>query len=129
MLGECENEAMPVEVHFQAPSLFFMRAFDQVTVQEVRAAIEEMLDRPELLPGAALLIHNREVTSVRTIDEVAVITAAFSRLFARGVKRVAILTDRELEPSQVFASFASTEGADARVFRDEQAARAWIQAS
>ena len=120
---------MPVEVAFKEPSLFMMRAYGMVTVDEVRLAVGEMLADTRLRDGVAIFIDNREVTSMRSIGEVAVITAEFGKLFARGAKRVAVLTDGELVPSQVFSAFASTVGAKARVFRDAQKAREWLSES
>jgi len=117
---------MPVEVAFKEPSLFMMRAYGMVTVDEVRLAVGEMLADTRLRDGVAIFIDNREVTSVRSVGEVALITAEFGRVFARGLMRVAVLTDGELEASQVFCAFASTVGADAKVFRDEQKAREWL---
>jgi hypothetical protein len=104
-----------------------MRAFGEVAVDDVRNAVEEILDHPWLRPGVTLLIDNREVTSRRTVNEVAVITAAFVRLFHAGCTRLAIVTSNELVQSQVFAGFASTEGATAKVFTDEAAAREWLE--
>ncbi|MCA1825832.1 MAG: STAS/SEC14 domain-containing protein [Myxococcales bacterium] len=117
---------MPVEVHFEEPALFVMRAYGAVTVDEVRDAIGEWLGDSRLGPGAAIYIDNREVTSQRTVAEIAVITAEFGKLFARGAKSVAVVTDAELVASQVFASFASTVGGDVRVFRDPAKAREWL---
>lgn len=118
--------SMPVNVDLRAPSLYFMRAFGVVTVDEVCSAIDGMLADPNLKTGAAMFIDNREVTSTRTVEEVAAITSWFGKLFNRGVKRVAVLTDRELDPSKVFAAFASTLGAEVKVFRDEVTARRWL---
>jgi len=117
---------MPVEVTFEKPALFFMRAFARVAVEEVARAIAGILADPRLVADVALLIDNREVTSRRSVAEVAVITSEFAKLFARGVTRVAVVTDRELEASQVFASFSSTVGANVKVFREELAAREWL---
>ena len=100
---------MPVEVAFKEPSLFMMRAYGVVTVDEVRLAVGEMLADTRLRDGVAIFIDNREVTSVRSVGEVALITTEFGRVFARGLMRVAVLTDGELwEASQVFCAFAST---------------------
>ena len=117
---------MPVDLTFEPPALFFMRAFGVVTVDEVRLAVADLLSDSRLVDGVAIFIDNRQVTSVRTVAEVAVITGEFAKIFSRVKMKVAILTDRELEASQVFASFASTVGADARVFKSEQDARAWV---
>src|SRR5260370_16249382 len=82
---------MPVEVAFKQPSVFMMRAYGMVTVDEVRLAVGEMLADPRLRDGVAIFIDNREVTSVRSVGEVALITTEFGRVFARGLMRVAAL--------------------------------------
>jgi hypothetical protein len=120
---------VPVELKFEEPSLFIMRAFGVVTVDEVRLAINGLLADSRLCDGVALFIDNREVTSTRSVGEVAVITSGFSKVFARVAMRVAVVTDGELEASQVFASFASTVGADVRVFRNEKTALEWLSGS
>jgi hypothetical protein len=117
---------MPVDVILEEPALFFMRAFGIVTVDEVAEAVAGILADPRLAAGAPLLIDNRDVTSIRTVAEVAVITSAFAKLFASGVRSVAVVTEREQEASRVFASFSSTVGANVKVFREEVAARAWL---
>ena len=96
---------MPVEVRFEAPSLFLLQASGPVTADEVLRA----LDTP-------------------TTGEVAVLTRRFGMVFARGVRKVALLADAEAvhAVSRMFASFASTVGTEARVFRDELPARQWL---
>ncbi len=124
-------KSMPVELQFEEPSLFIMRASGAVTYEEVRRALDELLADSRLRAGAAIFIDNRGVSSTPSIAEVAVITRQFGKVFARGRRRVALLTDSELvyRVSQVFASFASTVGADAKVFRDLQKAREWLTES
>ena len=122
----CDTYGVPVEVRFEDPPLFFMRAHGIVTVDEVRGAVDALVSDGRLQAGVPLLIDNREVTSDRTVGEVAAITTAFRALFAKGVTRVAVVTDRELEPSQIFAGFASTVGANVKVFRSDDDARRWL---
>jgi len=122
---------MPVELNFAEPSLFTMRAYGAVTYQEVRLAIDELLAHSRFRAGAAVFIDNRGVTSAPSVAEVAAIANHFSEVFARGVTRLALLSDSEEVHTlaQLFASFASTVGADARGFRDEQKALDWLNAS
>ena|ERR1700674_1312035 len=122
---------MPVALGFEEPSLFIMRAHGAVTYDEVRHAIAGMLADSRFRAGVVIFIDNRGVTSTPTIAEVAVIANHFSEVFARGATRVALLSDREEvhTVAKVFASFASTVGADAKGFRDEQQAREWLQGS
>jgi hypothetical protein len=119
---------MPVELTFQEPSLFIMRAFGAVTYEEVRGAIEKLLADSSFRVGVKLFIDNRGVTSAPSTGEVALITNHFSEVFVRGVTRVALLSDSEEihAVAHVFASFANTVGADARGFRDEQKALEWL---
>lgn len=119
---------MPVSVRFEGHSLFFMRAFLEVAVDDVRGAIAEIHAHRSFRPGSGLLIDNREVTSTRTVGEVALITAEFGKLIARGVSSIAVVTGRELDVSQVFAGFASTVGGEVKVFLNEQQARDWLDA-
>jgi len=122
---------MPVVLTFEEPSSFIMRAFDAVTYEEVRRAIEEMLADSRLCVGVTLFIDNRGVTSAPSTGEVALITNHFSEVFARGVTRVALLSDSEEVHSvaKMFASFASTVGADAKAFREERKALEWLRGS
>lgn len=119
---------MPAEVRFEPPSLFVLLTSGAATVDEVRGAVESIIADTRLKAGMSLVIDNRQGTTTRSVEEVAVITSTFARLFARGLKRVAIVADRLFQASQVFASFASTEGATVKVFREEPAARAWLSA-
>jgi hypothetical protein len=123
--------SMPVALVFEEPSLFIMRAHGVVTYDEVRLAISGMLADSHFRAGAVLFIDNRGVTSTPTIAEVAGIANHFSEVFARGVTKVALLSDSEEvhTVAKMFASFASTVGADARGFRDERKAREWLQGS
>jgi hypothetical protein len=122
---------MPVVLGFEEPSLFIMRAHGAVTYEEVRLAIRGMLADFRLRAGVVIFIDNRGVTSTPSIAEVAGIANHFSDVFARGVTRVALLSDSEEvhTVAKMFASFASTVGADAKGFRDEQKAREWLQKS
>jgi hypothetical protein len=121
---------MPVELDFEEPLLFIMRAYGAVTYGEVCLAIDELLADSRCRPGAAVFIDNRGVTSAPSISEVAGIANHFSEVFARGVTRLALLSESEEIHSlaNMFASFASTVGADAKGFRDEQKAREWLHA-
>jgi hypothetical protein len=122
---------MPVALGFEEPSLFIMRAYGAVTYDEVRLAINGLLADPRIRAGVGIFIDNRGVTSTPSIAEVAGIANHFSEVFARGVTRLALLSDNEEVHgvAKMFASFASTVGADAKGFRDEQKAREWLQGS
>jgi hypothetical protein len=121
---------MPVELMFEEPSLFVMRAHEAVTYQEVLRAVDQMLSDSRCRSGSVIFIDNRGVTSAPAVDEVAAIANHFSAVFERGVTKLALLSDSEEVHTlaNLFASFASTVGADARGFRDEQKARRWLHA-
>jgi hypothetical protein len=55
---------MPVELHFEEPSPFMMRAFGVAIVDEVRLAIEEVLADSRLCDGVAIFIDNRVIPAV-----------------------------------------------------------------
>lgn len=119
---------MPVDLFFEDPSLFVLRASGIVTYDEVRRTIDGLLADARLQPGVSILIDNRQVTRTPSIGEVAAITRHFAKVFARGARRVALVTDNEMvyRVSQVFASFASTVGSDTKVFREDETARKWL---
>jgi hypothetical protein len=119
---------MPVALSFEQPSLFIMRASGAVTYQEVRRAIDQILAHAGFHAGSRIFIDNRGVTSAPSVEEVAGIANHFSDVFARGVTRLALLSDNEeiYKVAQMFAAFASTVGAEARGFRDFQKAREWL---
>jgi hypothetical protein len=119
---------MSVTIKFEEPALFILRASRLVKVDECRAAVESVLADPKLRAGFALLIDNRGVTNALPAGEVAVIANDFTRVFARGVTRLALLSDSDevFAASKTFATFASSVGAEARGFRDEPGARAWL---
>lgn len=119
---------MPVELSFEEPALFILRASGEVTYEQVRRVLDELLAHPRLGAGTAIFIDNRGVTRTPSISEVAVITRQFAGVSARGARKVAMLTDSAAVyvVSQLFASFASTEGADIKVFREIAKAREWL---
>jgi stage II sporulation SpoAA-like protein len=122
---------MPVVLSFEEPSLFILRASGEVTYDEVNRALDQMLADAHFQKASAIFIDNRGVTRTPSIPEVAMITKQFSVVFSRGVVRVALLTDSAAvyAVSLIFSAFASTVGAQARVFRDEAKARAWVAAA
>jgi hypothetical protein len=119
---------MSIIVSFEEPSLFIFRSNGPVTADTCRAAVGSVLADSRLRAGAALLIDNRGVTNTLTTGEFAVIANDFKRVIARGATRLALLSDSDEvhAASKTFASFASSVGAEARGFRDELQARAWV---
>jgi hypothetical protein len=68
---------------------------------------------------------------VKVALEKAGIANHFAEVFARGLTRLALLSDSDEvhAVAKMFASFASTVGADAKGFRDETMALQWLSDS
>ena len=107
-----------------------LKATGAVTYDEIRHVLAELIDEPRIEPGTALLVDARGATQAPSIGELASIAYHFRHLFARGVKRLAIITDNaDIEAAaKIFGAFVSTVGAEARAFRDQAAAEKWLRA-
>src|SRR5260221_10961121 len=120
---------MPVELNFEEPSLFTIRACGAVIYDEARRTLDELLmEDSRLRGGASIFVDNRGVTSIPSVAELGVIIRQFATVFRRGARRVALLAESEsvYRACRLFASFASTVGGDAKVFRDAQKAVDWL---
>jgi hypothetical protein len=126
-----ESRGMPMVVRHETGSLFVCRAQGNVTYGEVSTAIGELLENEELGTGSTLLLDNRGVTNTLEVGQIALAFNDFKKIFARGLMKLAILSDNDLVHgrSQMFAAFAYSIGTNSRCFRDESAARAWVSAS
>lgn len=106
-----------------------LRATGAVTYEEIRHVLAELIDEPRIEPGTGLLIDARGTTHAPSIGELASIAYHFRHLFARGVKRLAFITDNsDVEASaKLFSAFISTVGAESRAFRDPKSAEQWLK--
>lgn len=119
--------AMPVGVAREASSLFILRAQGNLTYAEMSGGLKELLGY-EQMTGSRLLLDNRGVTNGLEVGHLAMVFNDFKQLFARGLTKLAILSDDDLVHgrSQMFAAFAYSIGTNSRCFRDESEAREWV---
>ena len=106
-----------------------LRATGAVTYDEVRHVLAELIEDSRIEPGTPMLVDARGTTKAPTIGELASIAYHFRHLFARGVKRLAFITDNsDVEAAaKLFSAFVSTVGAESRAFQDPASADAWLK--
>lgn len=93
--------------------------------QAARAAGED----PRLRPGFALLVDGRRLEQMPSIDEVRGLVWVARQLKLHGVEPLAIVTGSDLQhlAAKLFTTIAgATINLEAGVFRDADAARAWL---
>ncbi len=119
---------MPTAVDTSDPSCFVLRAWGELTLQEVRGALE--LLRPCISPhaGAAMLGDGLGLEKGLTLPELALVATDLRRLAERGLRRLALVapTPGMHEQSRVFASFASLANIEVKAFRLMAEAREWL---
>ena len=120
---------MPVAYEFD-DRVIVMRMVGKYTATDLRKAILEALDDASVPDGAVLLFDMRTSTSVgdRTADEVremARFLAAHGRRFGN---RLAMVTGDDLSFGlmRLGSATANSNGVNAEVFRDMDAARRWL---
>jgi hypothetical protein len=99
-----------------------------LSLSEVRKAAEKVISLATH-PCDCIYADVREVTKPLGVSELAVVVGDISRLAARGVRRVAVVTTGSGAAhfiTKVFASFATVVQLKVKVFAREDEARNWL---
>src|SRR6266545_5055292 len=83
---------MPVELQYEEPATFKVRASGEVTFAEVEDLLGEILAHPQLRGGVRMLVDGREIEKAPSTPELRKIAADFGPLVDRGLGPVAIVT-------------------------------------
>ena len=119
---------MPVELQFEEPATFKVRASGEVTFAEVEVLLGEILTHPNLGHGVRMLVDGREVEKAPSTPELRKIAADFGPLVERGLGPVAIVTDSQViyGVARMFSVFAEMVNANVAPFRCIDEARRWL---
>jgi hypothetical protein len=119
---------MPVELQFEEPATFKVRASGEVTFQEVENLLGEIITHPQLCCGVRMLIDGREVEKAPSASELRTIAADLKPLLDRGLGPMAIVTDSALiyGVARMFSVFAEAVRANVAPFRRMDDAQAWL---
>lgn len=120
---------MSLELAFQEPETFSVRASGNVTFDEIQAAFHDLSVHPRMHSGVFILVDGREIDGVPTTMELRVIATDLKALFDLGLRAVAIVADRTFVygVARMFAAFAGALGQNVHAFRRPEEARAWLE--
>jgi hypothetical protein len=119
---------MPVELEFEGPSIFRVRASGAVTFEEVEKLLGEIRADPRLCCGVSVLVDGREVEKAPTAAELRAIAADMKPLLDHGLGPVAIVTDSPFiyGVARMFSVFAEMVSANVAPFHCIDEARRWL---
>lgn len=120
---------MPLDLTFQDPDTFAVRASGDVTFDEIQAAFQQLSNDARMCCGVAVIVDGREVEGVPSTSELRIIAGDLKVLFDRGLCAVAIVADRTFVygVARMFAAFAEALGQNVHAFRCPDEARAWLE--
>ena len=120
---------MPLDLNFQEPDTFTVRASGHVTFDEIQAAFQQLSSDPRMCCGVGVIVDGREVDGVPSTTELRVIAGDLRALFDLGLCAVAIVADRTFVygVARMFAAFAEALGENVHAFRCPVEARAWLE--
>lgn len=119
---------MSLELAFQEPATFTVRAAGSVTYDQVQVLLSELRTHPQMCAGVSIIVDARDVESVPTTSELRVIAVDLKTVFDRGLEAVAIVSDQTFVygVARMFAAFAEALGENVHAFRCSNEARAWL---
>jgi hypothetical protein len=103
------------------------RGWGVLSTQNLQDVMSHILLDPRFDPRYRSLADLTEVTSV-TVDVMEVAHTASTPLYVAGTRRAIVASsDAVFGMARMFASFAERAGQEVNVFRDMQAAEAWLE--
>jgi hypothetical protein len=119
---------MSLELAFQEPATFTVRAAGSVTYDQVQVLLRELRAHPLMRAGVSIIVDARDVDSVPTTSELRVIAVDLKTVFDLGLEAVAIVADQTFVygVARMFAAFAEALGQNVHAFRCADEAHAWL---
>jgi hypothetical protein len=110
-----------------ARELVEIRLSGRVSIADLQEVQRLVPTDPAFVPGFATLTDLSGVTEV-DVDSFAIAAAASAPLFRLGARRAIVApTDFLFGMARMYASYAERSGGQIHVFRDREAAEAWLR--
>lgn len=121
---------MPVDLAFQEPSTFVVRASGNVTFDEAQNVIEQLRVDPRVRADVGVYVDGRDVESAPTTMELRILAGDLKPVFDQGIGAMAIVADKTFVYgiARMFQAFAEALGENVHAFRTPDEARDWLTA-
>ena len=119
---------MPLDLAFQEPSTFVIRASGNVTFDESQRMIDQLRDDPRVRADVGVYVDGRDVESAPTTMELRILAGDLKPVFDQGIGAMAIVADKTFVYgiARMFQAFAEALGENVHAFRSPDEARDWL---
>jgi hypothetical protein len=117
-----------LEVEYQKPSRFRIRASGEVTLEEIESMYGQILAHPGLVPGADAIVLTGEVADVPSPEELRVAARDLRPILDRGLGAICVVAPNPFlyGVARMFSVFAESFGGIVTAARSEDEASRWL---